>query len=95
MSDLISRQAVLDKLKDFSDMYTLNEEAKVVLEAFVKIVTEQPTAYDVSKVVAEIKRKYCKKCRNILGAVGAEEYCKEQKCEIDELCDIVKRGGVE
>ena len=59
------------------------------------VLCHTPTAYDVSKVVAEIKRKYCKKCRNILGAVGAEEYCKEQKCEIDELCDIVRKGGVE
>lgn len=53
------------------------------------------TAYDVEKVVEEIKRKYCKKCRNILGDVGAEEYCKEQKCEINELCDIARKGGVE
>ena len=54
MSDLISRQAVLDKLKDFSDMYTLDEEAKVVLDTIVRVVTEQPTAYDVEKVVAEV-----------------------------------------
>ena len=55
MSDLISRKSVLDKLKDFSNMYTLEEEARIVLETIVRIVTEQPTAYSVGKVVAEIK----------------------------------------
>ena len=54
-----------------------------------------PIAYDVDKVVAAIKKIHCKKCRNILGVAGAEEYCKGQKCEIEELCDIVRIGGVE
>ena len=58
-------------------------------------IDEQPTAYDIEKVVAEIKKIHCKKCRNILGVAGAEEYCKEQKCRIDEICDIVRKGGVE
>ena len=59
MSDLISRKLVLDKLKDFSDMYTLEEEARIVLETIVRIVTEQPTAYDISKVVAELEDLQC------------------------------------
>ena len=84
MSDLISRQAVLDKLKDFSDMYTLNEEAKVVLETIVRIVTEQPTAYDVEKVVAELKKE------------SYQEYCDSERIvELKDAIDIVRKGGVE
>ena len=48
-----------------------------------------------TNMVAKIKKKHCQKCRNILSVAGAEEYCKEHKCRIDDICDIVKRGGVE
>lgn len=101
MSDLISRKAVLDKLKDFSDMYTLEEEARIVLEAIVRIVTEQPTAYDVEKVVAELEeeREY--------SYADFEEYVQEKSPCLDAEYDdyfhrgleravvIVKRGGRE
>lgn len=81
--------------KFIKEKYKDGESTDDIKDQMLFDLSYQPTAYDVSKVVAEIKRKYCKKCRNILGAVGAEEYCKEQKCEIDELCDIVRKGGVE
>lgn len=88
MSDLISRKLVLDKLKDFSDMYTLEEEARIVLETIVRIVTEQPTAYSVSKVVAELEK---------LPNREADYYYANSNDVIDreDAIDIVKRGGVE
>lgn len=64
-------------------------------EIFETIIDEQPTAFDTEKVVEQIHDKYCHKCRNILGKQSSEEYCKSVKCEIDALCDIVKKGGVE
>ena len=88
MSDLISRKLVLDKLKDFSDMYTLEEEARIVLETIVRIVTEQPTAYDISKVVAELE-----KLKNT-GSVTKTEMLITKAC-VNKAIDIVKRGGVE
>lgn len=88
MSDLISRKLVLDKLKDFSDMYTLEEEARIVLETIVRIVTEQPTAYSVSKVVAELE-----KLKNT-GSVTKTEMLITKAC-VNKAIDIVKRGGVE
>lgn len=54
-----------------------------------------PTAYDVEKVVEEIHKKHCQKCRNILSVPNAEEYCKSVNCDVGIICDIVKRGGVE
>lgn len=88
MNDLISRKAVLDKLKDFSDMYTLKEEAKVVLEAIKEMITEQPTAYDVEKVVAELEEMPNRE---------ADHYYANSNDVIDreDAIDIVKRGGVE
>ena len=101
MSDLISRQAVLDKLKDFSDMYTLNEEAKVVLETIVRIVTEQPTTYDISKVVAEleemIKPKQFYFCKYEKGGCKYIDDDKKDcmECVVEHAIDIVRKGGVE
>ena len=43
----------------------------------------------------QIQKKHCKRCRNILSILGAEVYCKEQKCQIEELCEIVRKGVVE
>lgn len=88
MSDLISRKSVLDKLKDFSNMYTLEEEARIVLETIVRIVTEQPTAYGVSKVVAELEEMPNRE---------SDYYYAHSNDVIDreDAIDIVKRGGVE
>lgn len=61
----------------------------------IKNELEKIVAFDTEKVVEKIHDKYCHKCRNILGKQSSEEYCKSVKCEIDALCDIVKKGGVE
>ena len=57
-------------------------------------ISEQPTAYDVEKVVEQIKEKKCTKCRNRRKATDNKEYCKDLNCEIEEVCEIV-RGGRE
>ena len=85
MDDLISRSALLKK------SFVL-EGHRVV--SYLDVI-EAPTAYDVDAVVAEIQKKHCQKCRNILSVPGAEEYCKSVNCDIGIICDIVKRGGVE
>lgn len=54
-----------------------------------------PAAYPVEKVVSEIQKKYCQRCRNILSVPRAEEYCKSQNCRIYGICEIVRKGGVE
>lgn len=91
MDDLISRQSVIDLLKKSASR---DIEEVVVTEKNIKLIMDMPKAYDVSKVVKQIQDKYCQKCRNILSVPNAEEYCKEQKCRIDEICDLVKSGGI-
>lgn len=91
--------------KDFSLIITHIENSNkeiISKEEFIKClkilrecVDEQPTAYNVEKVVKKIKKRTCKKCRNILGPVDAEKYCKEVNCEIEAVCEIVRRGGVD
>ena len=100
MSDLISRKAVLDKLKDFSDMYTLEEQARTVLEAIVRIVTEQPTAYDVEKVEEELlNKRELYRIREIESLRKGEplnigvNLAKQES--IEDCIEVVKRGRVE
>ena len=86
-----------DKLIEELKIKTVSKDAHIIsiANAVVNLVNNQPTAFDTEKVVEQIHDKYCYKCRNILGKQSSEEYCKSVKCEIDALCDIVKKGGVE
>lgn len=91
MDDLISRSALLKYLRDYKWEFAMGSDFSKAME----MIDAQPKAYDAKKVVAEIQKKYCQRCRNILSVPGAEEYCKEQKCEIEGICEIVRKGGVE
>jgi hypothetical protein len=51
MSDLISRKALM---KDISESYIFDGEFKNI---FVEMIDNQPTAYDVPKVVEELEKK--------------------------------------
>ena len=86
MNDLIRRGDVLK-------LFPINDCSDKMVGLYERVL-DIPTAYDVDKVVAEIQKKYCQRCRNILSVPGAEEYCKRQKCRIYEICDMVKRGGI-
>lgn len=92
MGDLISRSAFEKFIKE---KYKDNESTDDIKDQMLFDLSYQPTAYDVEKVVEKIKNKKCKKCRNILSAAGAEEYCKDMKCEIEEICELVRKGGVD
>lgn len=92
MSDLISRSEAIKLLrKNMSN----DIQDQIITENNINLIESLPTAFDTEKVVEQIHDKYCHKCRNILGKQSSEEYCKSVKCEIDALCDIVKKGGVE
>ena len=61
-------------------------------------VDEQPTAYDVEKVVAGIKKQFgCKDCE-YADVFPTPMVCSLEGAElevINDICDIVKAGGVE
>lgn len=92
MDDLISRQAVIDLLKK---SVSRDIEEVVITDKHINLIMDMPVAYDVEKVVSEIQKKYCTKCRNILGVPGAEKYCKSVNCDIGTIVDLVRKGGVE
>lgn len=82
MSDLISRSALYDALIKCDGL------GRKSCEAVVKVIKNQPTAYDVDKVVVELKKKK----RFFHGGTLQEYYYGKG---IDDAIEIVRKGGVE
>lgn len=86
MSDLISRSELLKRFCVTKDGHRIPErdcdnfEVTVSIKDVKTIIKEQPTAYDIDKVVAELERFP-------LGNLGCQE--------LNEIIEIVKQGGKE
>ena len=95
MGDLISRSSLIETLRNPT---TFEELLEVTLEDFSNLINEQPTAYNVENVVAELEEHRanfdCRICKynKTEGQVCLKD-CTEAL--IDGLFDIVKRGGVD
>ena len=85
-------EEVLAEDVDLDDFAMLVQDA---IQAYKKMVIDtiknQPTAYDVDKVVEELEK------------IRAKETCNKEKCDTKEICricvvddaiEIVKQGGV-
>ena len=80
-------------IKDLSYLYTKNHiPVDMRAKETLSTIMEQPTAYDVNKVVEQLKR------------IRAKKTCNKEKCDTKEICricvvddaiEIVKRGGKE
>lgn len=90
--DLISRSALIQSLKNnvLVDVTPNTEQA----------IEEQPTAYDVDKVVERLEDKALEHAINgqQFGEDGYDNHEKEERCikqGIEESIEIVKSGGIE
>ncbi len=98
MSRLIDADALIEEIKSLQVFVTglragkgiLNEYAKQYRESLLRIVDEQPTAYDVEKVVAELEKEKGK-----VFIDGKEMYQENYFIDIDRAIGMVKRGGAE
>ena len=95
MSDLISRQAVIDILKK---NVSKDIEEVVIMDKHIKLIESVTTAYDAEKVVAELEERInnrdCKYCKyNKIEKQVCTKDCTD--AVIEDLLDIVRRGGVE
>ena len=97
MSDLISRSELLKRFLVNKDGHRIPERDCDNLEVFVSIkdvktiIKEQPTAYDIDKIVEKLEK------------IRVKETCNKEKCDTKEICricvvddaiEIVKQGGV-
>ena len=87
---LIDADAFIEAMKKTESEYENAMTCPSWWSAF-NVISEQPTAYDIDKVVEELER------------IRAKETCNKEKCDTKEICricvvddaiEIVKHGGV-
>ena len=94
---LIDADKLIEKLRDFKEwenddgrpIHTMSEIQRI--DRCINFAQTEPTAFDVDKVVEELKR------------IRAKKTCNKEKCDTKEICricvvddaiEIVKQGGV-
>lgn len=86
MSRLIDADALIEEMKKEQESGKYDKNTIIVSDCFIGILNRQPTAYDVSKVAAEL----CKEANDT-----TVNFCNGVFVNVDRAIDIVKRGGVE
>lgn len=92
-NDLISRSALLEEINNFSMRITGSANAMAISimeetkKSIAKMVDEQPTAYDVDKVVERLKEERENAWDLRDGGARYSAY--------DNVLEIVKSGGIE
>ena len=98
MSDLISRSELIKELNKYC-----GNQRYLVSENIREIINNQPTTYDIDKVVQELEEKTdflknCAKYGNKNADQQAESYSTMMMYEVadlvDDLIEIVKHGGL-
>lgn len=99
LSDLISRSAVLKQLEDWKKNWENTEDSYektwtlTCIDFYIRLITNQPTAYDVEKVVAELIQFGLNSMDKQI--YDSDTYYDGVSVAIRKACNIVKRGGVE
>lgn len=88
MSDLISRQAVIDILKK---NVSKDIEEVVITDKHIKLIESVPTAYDAEKVVAELE-EFAKLAEDRWTNGTSNHAYQEHKCWVKAI-DLVRKGG--
>lgn len=82
-------------IKKFSYAKANTEEENIMCATVRRMVKEQPTAFDVEKVLDELKHEESEALRRYSESKGTA-YAFSDKCSCDNLkkaIEIVKRGG--
>ena len=104
---LIDADALIEEIKSLQVFVTglragkgiLNEYAKQYRESLLRIVDEQPTAYDISKVIAELDELMVKTTSKMVESKEVPEWFYEVKTgeyiSKKDTIIIVRKGGIE
>lgn len=85
-----------DKLKkDILLQNILGEPIQKIIDRYIHIVDEQPTAFDVDKVVEQLEKLADEANDKILEAGGLQLYYDGYEDAMRTAVEIVKGGGVE
>jgi hypothetical protein len=88
MGDLISRSELIKRIKGFTN---ISSEYFENPELLLDVIENQPTAYNLENVVAGVHNYFCK----IIDDCNAENIPHEILKYNKEVCDIVRKGGVD
>ena len=93
MSDLISRSKVIAVLEQLEE-HSLS--GKMDISNAIYLLEDQPTAYNIGKVVEELeqKKEEVQRMRNTCVALSDLEVCDIENVTYKRAIEIVKHGGV-
>ena len=93
MSDLISRSKVIAVLEQLEE-HSLS--GKMDISNAIYLLENQPTAYDIDKVIEELKQKKeeVQRMRNTCVALSDLEVCDIENVTYKRAIEIVKHGDV-
>ena len=93
MSDLISRSKVIAVLEQLEE-HSLS--GKMDISNAIYLLENQPTAYNIGKVVAELeqKKEEVQRMRNTCVALSDLEVCDIENVTYKRAIEIVEHGGV-
>lgn len=100
MSDLISRIELLKRFCVTKDGHRIPErdcdnlEVTVSIKDVNTIIKEQPTAFDVDKVVEELQENSSRYTKKYVTPYGNNGYKDVKAISIHKAIEIVKHGGV-
>ena len=96
--DLISRRSILNKINEWSNKLSCENGKQFTLAEFEHIVANEPTAYDVDKVIKQLKQQaeqYRMRGFDIeqkgFSNIADKYYGKQ--CSYEHAIEIVKYGG--
>lgn len=107
MSDLISRSAVLKQLEKWKKNWENTEDSYektwtlTCIDFYTRLITNQPTAYDIEKVVAELNEATIKIAQKYLDMVDGKEtqsiatYNEFVLTLLNRIMKQIRKGGVE
>ena len=70
-------------------------EPYIMIDDLVKLLDEQPTAYDIDKVVEELEENASRYTKKYATPYGNNGYRDTKAISIHKAIEIVKRGGVD
>ena len=91
MSDLISRSKVISVLEQLEE-HSLS--GKMYISNAIYLLKKQPTAYDIDKVVEELKENASRYTKKYVTPYGNNGYRDTKAISIHKAIEIVKQGGV-
>ena len=93
MNDLISRSKVISVLEQLEE-HSLS--GKMYISNAIYLLNNQPTAYDIDKVVEELeqKKEEVQRMRNTCVSLSDLEVCDIENVTYERATEIVKQGGV-